>query len=233
MQTNTAEILMLVDASGSMGPTWSSVVKSFSDFIREQATLPDPAVVTVGVFNNTYTVLADQVDVRGLNPDLLEAVFPSGGTALLDAVGIALGGAIKAHRLRHVEKQPSTKICVIMTDGLENMSQEMSFDAVKSLVNDAQNTDNWKVIFLGANIDSFNVASRLGISARTTKNYSSSVSGNVAAVNFVNAYVGATRMAPRSVDAQAIVNDLTASAHVEDDSAQRAVHSYRSAVLKK
>jgi len=84
-------------------------------------------------------------------------------TALLDAVGETLS-ALRAR------KPKGNVVVVIVTDGYENASRKWSRHAVAQLVRECE-ADEWEIVFLGANIDSFAEARRMGIDLRKTANY--------------------------------------------------------------
>jgi hypothetical protein len=60
------------------------------------------------------------------------------------------------------DQRPGRVICLIITDGMENASQEWSWDAVQTLTKQQQNQWNWKFIFIGANMDAIEVGGRMG-----------------------------------------------------------------------
>ncbi len=86
---------------------------------------------------------------------------PSGMTALYDAVGSAVTKT-QAYLETLGEKRPSDVIVVILTDGLENVSQQWTARQVFDLITEAEQS-GWQIVFLGANQDSWSVAQNMGI----------------------------------------------------------------------
>ena len=52
---------------------------------------------------------------------------------------------------------------MINTDGLENASSKYDFEEVKYMVEEKQEKEGWEFIFLGAEIDSFDLGSQIGV----------------------------------------------------------------------
>ena len=65
-------------------------------------------------------------------------------------------------------KENNKVIFIITTDGLENSSVEYTKKDVKALINKHK---NWEFMYLGANIDSYDEASKIGIKKENTSNY--------------------------------------------------------------
>ena len=57
----------------------------------------------------------------------------------------------------------SEVICVILTDGEENSSQNYSLIDIQKMNQTMENEHKWKYIYLGANQDSFQVRNNLGL----------------------------------------------------------------------
>src|SRR5699024_7460969 len=80
-----------------------------------------------------------------------------GSTALLDAIG---------QTIQHMSqmKDAINVLFVIITDGQENASRQFTVQTVKLLLEQQKEAKGWVFIFLGANIDAVETASRMGIS---------------------------------------------------------------------
>ena len=89
--------------------------------------------------------------------------YVDGCTALLDAIGCAIHHIGNVHKYAREEDRPEKTIFVITTDGQENSSTEYSYEKIQKLVKRQQEKYGWEFIFLGANIDAFSEAQRLGI----------------------------------------------------------------------
>ena len=68
------------------------------------------------------------------------------------------------------EDRPGLVIVVIVTDGEENSSTELSKDQFKELITHQQVKYSWHFTFLGANQDAFTEAEGMGINAAGVAN---------------------------------------------------------------
>ena len=190
--TDLTQIAALLDRSGSMEDCKRATETGFDELITQQRGEPGQAVVTLSQFDNIYENVYANVPIGVVGPlDLL----PRNTTAMLDAIGRFvteigeyLAGLQEADR-------PGMVICLIMTDGHENASQEWSWDAVKALITQQREKYNWKFLFLGANIDAIEVGGRIGVPQAMAMTYSSE---DAIAVGSSYASVGAAMARGRS-----------------------------------
>lgn len=78
-------------------------------------------------------------------------------------------------------------LCVVLTDGLENASREMSAEALRALIADRE-ADGWTLIYMGANQDAWAEGSNLGLSGGASGqqvNYVATAQGTSAALRNV------------------------------------------------
>ncbi len=153
---------ILLDRSGSMQSLWVEALSSVNAFAKELANKTDgPSVdshVTLAVFDSQESLQFDTL--RRKQPALhWEAVTdkdasPRGMTPLLDAmvriISLAEGDS------------PDKAVIVVMTDGQENASREVTREGVKAAL-DRVKTKGWEVVFLGANFDNIADASSVGV----------------------------------------------------------------------
>ena len=158
--TNPTKTLIaaLLDRSGSMEDCKRATETGFDEMIAKQRS--GQAIVTLSMFDDVYDNVYANVPIADVGP---LSLVPRNTTAMLDAIGRFiteigehLAGLDQADR-------PGTVICLIMTDGYENASQEWSWDAVHALITQQREQYNWQFIFLGANIDAVHVGSRIGV----------------------------------------------------------------------
>jgi len=177
-------VVFVLDRSGSMGHLQNDVIGGFNSFLIEQNKLKDEATLTTVLFNTTYNLLHDAVNIKNVAPITSKEYSPSGGTALLDA----LGKAIMATKANSLKKDKV--IFIINTDGEENSSVEYKKEDIKKLVKEMEQTRDWKFVYIGANVDSFSEASSMGIT--TSTNYTSNAFGvasvYTATTNMVSSY---------------------------------------------
>ena len=155
---------ILLDRSGSMQSLWVEALSSVNAFAKELANKTDgPAVdshVTLAVFDSQEKLQFDVLRKKqpALHWDNVtdRDASPRGMTPLLDAIvrTIALAEA----------DNPDKAVIVIMTDGHENASREVTRDGVKAAL-DRVKARGWEVVFLGANFDNISDASSVGVAA--------------------------------------------------------------------
>jgi len=168
------EIVVIMDRSGSMHSIKGAMEEGFAHFMAEQRKIPDPCNVTFYRFNCAIDKVFEERPLQQVEPILLE---PTGGTALLDAMGTAIVNVGARLAAKPEDQRPGKVVVVVITDGQENASSEYSKARVAELVKQQSETYNWQFAFLGANIDAFAVAAALNIQARGTQNYQANEQG--------------------------------------------------------
>lgn len=153
---------ILLDRSGSMQSLWVEALSSVNAFAKELANKTDgPAVdshVTLAVFDSQESLQFDTL--RRKQPALhWESVTdkdatPRGMTPLLDAM-------VRIISLAEGDN-PDKAVIVVMTDGQENASREVTREGVKAAL-DRVKAKGWEVVFLGANFDNIADASSVGV----------------------------------------------------------------------
>lgn len=153
---------ILLDRSGSMQSLWVEALSSVNAYARELANRTDgdavDSCVTLAVFDGQEGLQFDLL--RRKQPALhwekvtdAEAA-PRGMTPLLDALGriIALAEA----------DNPDKAVIVVMTDGQENASREVTRAGAKAAL-DRVKAKGWDIVFLGANFDNISDAASVGV----------------------------------------------------------------------
>ncbi len=168
------DITILLDRSGSMNSCRSAAVKGINDFI--QTVNADP-----GEGHWTFLQFDDRDHARGAGEEFPNTIFshlreyevplveekdfiPRGGTALVDAVCATVHKIKDWHLSLPKEGQPRVLI-VIVTDGQENSSREYTTEQMRELLGEVQEKYGFRLIYLGANQDSFQTARDYGITA--------------------------------------------------------------------
>lgn len=176
MNNNLTEIIFLLDRSGSMAGLESDTVGGFNAFIKRQCELDGGTILTAVLFDDEYEVLWNGIDAREVKLTEDE-YYVRGTTALLDAVGKSILDV--GYRLAKTpeDRRPGKVIFVITTDGMENASQEFTYEKVKELISHQQEKYSWEFIFMGANIDAAKEADSLGIHAENSFNFEATHKG--------------------------------------------------------
>jgi Mg-chelatase subunit ChlD len=201
------EIIAVIDRSGSMASIRNDAEGGIRNFIREQKEVPGEARMTLVEFNTSIDTVYQAKSLAQAPDYKLE---PSGGTALLDAIGTTLNAQGK--RIAD-EKWAELVILVIVTDGEENSSREFQAEGVKQMISHAEG-NGWKVVYLGANQDAFTVAKGLGISASTTANYLATAAGTRSAYASASTLTQSLRAGEKTYSLQSIVDKEASKAPI-------------------
>lgn len=158
----TAEIILVLDKSGSMSGTEGDTAGGFNSLIEKQKNELKEAWVTTWLFNGQAELLYDRVPIREVRPMTAADIEVGGNTALYDAVG----NAIKRTELiqKHLRKEdvPDLTLVAIMTDGYENASRQYNNSEIRELI-EQKKQDGWEFLFMAAGIDAKEEADNLAI----------------------------------------------------------------------
>jgi hypothetical protein len=171
MNTNSLELVFILDRSGSMSGLEHDTIGGFNGMIQKQRALEGDVRVSTVLFDDRFEVLHDRQRIETVAPLTTREYYVRGSTALLDAIGRSIRHIRKVRDKQSVAERMSKVLFVITTDGMENASSEFSADYVKLLVERMQEKEQWEFLFLGANIDAIATAERMGIRASRSANY--------------------------------------------------------------
>lgn len=171
MNKNLTELVFILDKSGSMSGLENDTIGGFNSMLQKQKNEAGDALITTVLFDNTYELLHDRVDIKNVNNITKNEYFVGGSTALLDAMGRTINYIGKTIADIDKDNHPSKVIFVIITDGMENSSREFSAKKIKSMVEHQKTKYSWEFIFLGANIDAVKTAENIGIDEDRTSNF--------------------------------------------------------------
>lgn len=163
MKKNLTELVFILDKSGSMGGLVSDTIGGYNAMLEKQQAVDGECHTTTALFDDTYELLHDRIDIRAVRPITTNEYFVGGSTALLDAIGMTIQKIANAQKHTAEEYRAEKVIFIIITDGLENASRSYSSDMIKSLIERQKMKYGWEFIFLGANIDSVRTARNIGI----------------------------------------------------------------------
>ena len=183
------ELVMVLDKSGSMAGLESDTIGGFNAMIEKEKKLDAKVNVTTVLFNDKIDTIYNREDIRRIKP-LTDKEYEVGGTtALLDAVGSTI---LKVSRTEGVQDKGTKVVFVIITDGLENASEEFTKEKVKKMISDKQEKAGWDFIYLGANIDAAKEADSIGVNKKNAVTYRNTGSGVRRNFEAVSAYVAET-----------------------------------------
>lgn len=136
----------------------SSAIAGFNQYLASLRKEEAETRFTLTLFNSKKTeVRHNAVPVRQVSDLDVETYRPDAATPLYDAIGRTLSVA------KQEAPNDAKKLCGILTDGLENASQEYTrpqiFDMIRSF-----EQGGWKFLYLGADHDVWAAGESLGIS---------------------------------------------------------------------
>ena len=192
---NVTEVVFILDRSGSMSGLESDTIGGFNSMLEKHKTGENAALVSTVLFDHVSEVIHDRLPIAEV-PNLTDKeYFVRGNTALLDAIGDAVKHIRNIHKYSRPEDVPEKTIFIITTDGMENASQRYTYHDIKKLI-EAQKEKGWDFVFLGANIDSVEVAGRMGIRANRAVNYHNDKRGTKARYSAMENFMSAAFAAP-------------------------------------
>lgn len=156
---------ILLDRSGSMSSMWDEALSSINAYVAKLAEDKVDTGVTLATFDDQaglqFDVIRDRIIPVTWHKVSSAEAQPRGMTPLNDATG-------KIVNLAKSGNYDKVAI-IIMTDGMENASHELTTIQVRQLLDDCR-AKNWQVIFLGANFDNAAQAESYGNRAFATAN---------------------------------------------------------------
>ena len=160
-------IRLVLDRSGSMRSCKTETIDSINQYIQELKKETIDGIFTLSTFDSQAIDIPIRrvpvTEMSLLNQDIL---IPRGGTPLYDAIGAAV---FDLEQFKYADSEK--KVLVIVTDGLENASQEYTSDAIKKTIEE-KTKEGWLIIYLGADHDAFTQSRDMGFDSRKTLHYS-------------------------------------------------------------
>lgn len=157
---------ILLDRTGSMQSIWDEALTSVNSYASALGTKEEDeqgdldAEITFAVFDAQdglqFDILRRDHKAKEWRDVTNDEASPRGMTPLFDAIGRIVSMA--------ETDKPDKAVLVIMTDGHENASREVTKDGVKAALDRAR-AKGWEVVFLGAEFASFDDAESLGNSS--------------------------------------------------------------------
>lgn len=194
MRKNLTELVFILDKSGSMSGLEADTIGGFNSMIDKQKRVEGEAYVSTVLFSNDSEVIHDRAALDRIKPMSNDDYVVGGCTALLDAIGDAIHHIGNVHKYARPEDVPEHTVFVITTDGMENASHRYTGDKIKEMIERQKSKYGWEFIFLGANIDAVETASRYGISSDRAVKYKSDSRGTRLSYESIGNVVSCMRM---------------------------------------
>lgn len=171
------ELVFILDRSGSMSGLESDTIGGYNSMLKKQKEQPGDVSVTTILFDDHYEILHNRLEMEAIHPITEKEYYVRGTTALLDAMGKTIKKMVNFQKHAPGKKQAKQVLFVIITDGIENASREYTYNQVKEMVDYQKEKYDWEFIFLGANIDAYEIANRFGIHRDRAVNYHADAKG--------------------------------------------------------
>jgi len=169
MKKKVTEVVFILDRSGSMGGLESDTIGGFNSLINKQKEEDGKAYVTTVLFDDMYEVIHNRTNLKKIPKMTQKDYYVRGTTALLDSIGKTIKLVSETQKI--ISEKSDNVMFVIITDGMENASQEYTQEKIKKIIEKKKSKHGWEFVFLGANIDAVKTARNIGISKDRAANY--------------------------------------------------------------
>ncbi|MBZ4663433.1 MAG: hypothetical protein JG776_1135 [Caloramator sp.] len=200
MKKGLTELVFILDRSGSMCGLEGDTIGGFNSILAKQKKEEGEAVITTVLFDDKYELLHNGVNIKDVIPITDKEYYVRGTTALLDAIGRTINKVVNEQKNKSEDERAEHVLFVIITDGMENASQEYTFDKVRQMIEYQKTNYGWEFIFLGANIDAISTAARFGIGQDRAANYNADKEGVLLNYQVINETVSCLRTSHKIAD---------------------------------
>lgn len=182
MNPDLTEIAFVLDRSGSMEVMKSEAIGGFNHFLSEQKKEPGQVRFTLVLFDHLFEVPIDHQPLECVPPLNGETFTPRGNTALLDAMGRTIDTIGQRLAKTPEDQRPSKVIIACLTDGFENASKQYSNEQISAMIEHQRTKYSWEFVFLGATIESRQMARSWTIAADDIDHFDANGPGMVQAM---------------------------------------------------
>lgn len=199
MKNKYCHICVILDESGSMSGVKNDLIGGFNEFLQKQQAEPGEATISLIKFNDEYKVVYSMVPIKDAKPLTVQTYIPSGQTALYGGVGRSIDDLGKALLAMPEDGRPEKVLIVIHTDSEENdspcheWSKLYTLEVIKSKIEEQTKKYKWDFIYLGAGESAILDASKLGVLANKSIQYSASNLGTKGILTSSSNYVSSFR----------------------------------------
>lgn len=203
----------IIDRSGSMASCMTSTLNAYEEQLTRltslQEELPNQEIShSLTIFNNFVDQVIDfsPLEPGELGTSIAPRIKAEGSTALLDAIGLSVQ-RINNRYGDKIERNEMSVVVTILTDGYENASETFTYAQIASMIAKFENSGKWTFTILGAETDSFSIATRLNIRKENAMAFDKSDINEVFRV-YGDAMQAYTRHKERGVITPEILRDI-------------------------
>lgn len=168
----STDIIVLIDSSGSMSVMGNEPIKSANEFIAKQQKNNDGSRLTVISFSSDTKKLIKNKLIQEVKEISQDEYIPNGSTSLNDCICTVISKRLSSNKVNDV-------ILLIITDGYENSSKHYNRKQTKEYLELVQTKYNWQLLFIGANINSFEEGRTLSINSDKCAQFDQNCPGNL------------------------------------------------------
>lgn len=198
MNLNLTEIAFVMDRSGSMESMKREAIGGFNTFVDKMKTGPGEVRLTLILFDHEYLKVIDNQPISIVLPLDDNNYEPRGTTALLDAMGRTIDEVGKRLAKTPEHDRPGQVIIACMTDGAENASHTYSNMKIAQMIEHQKTVYNWEFEFLGANLESCDMAKSWGLDDQSVAFFDATSEGQTQAFLQMSAKMSVRRKAHRT-----------------------------------
>lgn len=177
-----SELAFILDRSGSMESIRQAAIDGYNVFLRDHQAAPGHNRFSLVFFDSRIETRLDSIPVAEAVPLDLDTYVPSGGTALLDAIGDTIDRLGKRFAALPAADRPEHVTIAILTDGEENSSARYTWADVSKRIQHQTEKYSWEFLFLGAGEDAIATASKMNIHAANASSFVADAAGQGAAM---------------------------------------------------
>lgn len=175
MKTQRTYYHLIIDRSGSMSDCTEAAINGYNEQISRirdlQKEFPEQDIrVGLTLFNDQVNLIHAGELVTSLPMMSRLNYIPSGGTALLDAIGETI--VQNSGKDKCADSPPATYVIVVLTDGYENSSKKFTLEEIRSLIKSKEATGKWTFSFIGATLDAVDVAKSMAFQGHNSIHFS-------------------------------------------------------------
>lgn len=162
-------VSFILDESGSMESCKEATISGFNEYIGSLKRRRGTIRMTLTQFDSAKVeIIHNDVPIAEVEPLTNETYQPGAATPLYDAI---------AKTIQVIPEERANVLCIIMTDGEENSSQEYRKEAIQTMIKEKEDK-GWTFVYLGANQNAWSTARSIGMSAMSNSaNYDFSNQG--------------------------------------------------------
>ena len=165
--------LIILDESGSMSSIKREIISGFNEVVQtiREASMKFPDqihYITFVTFNSSgINTILENKKADNLKPINKKKYKPHALTPLYDALGLS----ISKLKMKVEKEVKSTVLVTVLTDGLENASQEYNGKTIKLMIDELKSC-GWTFTYIGADHDVEQFAASISITDSLTFNKS-------------------------------------------------------------